>query len=94
MINLIKTSDIDLKLGIVNARVGLYTNALQIEHMLDQKQTEILEWIWLGREDIRAKDRDTVGKTCNWFFKSREYKNWIDQDSSALICTGKGELLL
>jgi len=91
-------AEIDKIMKLVNDEANHYTaimnrvtNTRQFKREKDLEKEDLLEWIWpKGITYIIPKKRTFVGNTCQWFLRSRDYLNWVGQDSSALSCSGKG----
>jgi hypothetical protein len=82
------TPDFDKQLEVVNNRSRLYAIALQTKAVREQQYADLLDWI-CGTEIFRPQSRTAVGDTCHWFFDSSEYLDWVGEDPSTLICSGK-----
>jgi hypothetical protein len=65
-------------------------SALQTKVIREKQEEDILEWIFPSSSKyITPKRGKEFTDTCDWFFRSTEYLEWVGQGPSTLICVGK-----
>ena len=68
------------------------STSLQAITARKQQDKDILEWIWPERQVYslpKKPDEDNVENSGDWFLASHEYKQWVSQGSTTLICYGQ-----
>jgi hypothetical protein len=71
--------------------INTVVSAMALRSQTKKEKDELLEWIC--PKDIKyitPKREKEVGNTFKWFLSSSKYLNWVDQDRSTMICSGKG----
>jgi hypothetical protein len=101
---LLSTPDLDGAKKSVQDKVKLYYQAtikistsLLVTTARKQQDNDILEWIWPKAEAYslpKNPDEDNVRNSGDWFLASSEYKQWVGQGATTLICHGQRTLSL
>lgn len=96
---LISTPDLDGAKMSVHEKAEMYyqttvkiSTSLQAITARKQQDKDILEWIWPERQVYslpKKPDEDNVENSGDWFLASHEYKQWVSQGSTTLICYGQ-----
>jgi hypothetical protein len=85
------TPDFDKKLASVHARSGLYTSTIQFKVIREKRHEDVLDWVFPSdTRYITPKGEEEVGDTCHIFLDSPEYRDWVREGPSTLICSAKG----
>ena len=85
--------DFDDKVDLVHRRLAAYATALQLKRIREEQHDEILEWVCGSSTNyIIPQSGKEFGDTCHWFVDGPEYRDWVGQGPSTLICSGKGIL--
>jgi len=74
----------------VYKKASSYNAAFEHKRKRETEEIEILNWIHPEAKGYIPERSRIIGDTCQWFFSSEYYLNWVSgQGDSALICSGK-----